>query len=64
MQFNNAICKYTIYRYTIYARNVEDKIFSEYYKYINVLLVNSSLVNFFFFIVNIFFITLSRLVTS
>ena len=48
MQFDNVIRKYIIYNYIIYVLITEDKVISESYKYIDLILLNSSLVIFFY----------------
>ena len=65
MQFDDAICKYAISSYTIceYApADVGDEAISESYKCIDLLLVDGSSVDFFYFIVNVLFLILLRLV--
>ena len=47
MQFDNTIRRYIIYNYIIYVLIIRDKIISENYKYINLILLNSFLVIFF-----------------
>ena len=64
MQFDDAICKYSICRYTIYARDAGDEAISKSYKYMDLSPVNGSSVNFFSFIANALFPTLPRLVAS
>ena len=64
IQFSNAIYKYTICRYTIYARDAGDKAISESHKYIDLISVDSSSVDFFSLIANALFLILPRLIAS
>ena len=64
MQFDDAICKYAICRYAICARDARDEAISESHKCIDLTPVDGSSVDFFSFIANALFSTLSRLVAS
>ena len=64
MQFDDAICRYAICRYAICARDAGYEAISESHKCMDLTPVDGSSVDFFSFIANALFPTLSRLVAS